>query len=59
MGLAEFVAVKVTRGGRKPLLEDATSSFAEASGVVVPIPVWAKTLTEIRMRNNIFFIIQI
>jgi hypothetical protein len=40
-GLAEFNAVKAMRGGKKPLFVDETSSFAEASGVVVPMPVWA------------------
>jgi len=33
--------VKVTRGGKKPLSVENTSSFAEGLGVVVPMPVWA------------------
>jgi hypothetical protein len=47
--------VNVTRGGKKPLLVDETSNFAEACGVVVPMPVWANTLTEIKKKNTIFF----
>jgi hypothetical protein len=34
--------VLVIRGISKPLSVAAISSFAEALGVVVPIPVWAK-----------------
>jgi hypothetical protein len=41
IGLAALVAVKATLGGKKPLLVALTSNLAEASGVVVPIPVWA------------------
>jgi hypothetical protein len=37
-------SVVVIRGGRKPLVELSTSSIAEASGVVVPIPTWAKVV---------------
>ena len=48
-GLAEFNTVKAMRGGRNPLLVEETSSFAEASGVVVPMPVWAKTGTSIKL----------
>jgi hypothetical protein len=35
------IEVKVTRGGKNPLFEEVTSSLADASGVVVPMPVWA------------------
>jgi hypothetical protein len=42
--------VKVTRGGNNPLLVALTSNFAEASGVVVPIPVWAFPLRN--TKNN-------
>jgi hypothetical protein len=36
-----FVPVNVTRGGKKPCVEELTSNFADALGVVVPIPVCA------------------
>jgi hypothetical protein len=39
IGLAELVADKLTLGGKNPLFVAATSSLADASGVVVPIPV--------------------
>jgi hypothetical protein len=45
-------AVNATRGGKKPRSVADTSSFAEALGVVVPIPVWAKTAV-LRKRNKI------
>ena len=41
-GENELVAVKMTRGGRKPKVDELTSNLAEALGEVVPIPVWAK-----------------
>jgi hypothetical protein len=41
MGEKTLLAVKETRGGMNPCVEDDTSSFAEAFGVVVPMPVWA------------------
>jgi hypothetical protein len=34
-----FVAVNATLGGKNPLSVADTSNFAEALGVVVPIPV--------------------
>jgi hypothetical protein len=40
-GLATFIAVKAMRGGKNPLFEEVTSNLADASGVVVPMPVWA------------------
>ena len=46
MVAASVALVKVTRGGKNPLLVEYTSSFAEALGVVVPIPVWALELNE-------------
>jgi hypothetical protein len=42
----------VTRGGKNPLLEALTSNFAEASGVVVPIPVWAFPINEKNDKRN-------
>ena len=41
-GFAELSAVNVIRGGKNPLSVAAISSFADACGVDVPIPVWAK-----------------
>jgi hypothetical protein len=40
-GLETFIAVKDMRGGKNPLFEEVTSNLADASGVVVPMPVWA------------------
>jgi len=59
MGLAELVAVNAKRGGKNPLLVALTSNFAEASGVVVPIPVWACNAIELiqQSKATIFFII--
>jgi hypothetical protein len=45
IGLAALVAVNATRGGKNPLLVALTSNFAEASGVLVPIPVCAFAMT--------------
>ena len=42
------VLVKVTRGGKKPLLVELTSNFADGSGVVVPIPVCAIEVKALR-----------
>ena len=39
MVVLSVMLVSVTRGGRNPLLVDVTSNLADASGVVVPIPV--------------------
>jgi hypothetical protein len=39
MGEKVFAAVRVTLGGKKPKVEELTSSFADALGVDVPIPV--------------------
>jgi hypothetical protein len=50
-GLAAFVAVKAILGGKNPLSVANTSNFAEAFGVVVPIPVWAFPLR--KNKNNI------
>ena len=41
--VASVALVKVTRGGKNPLFVAYTSSFADALGVVVPIPVCAIT----------------
>jgi hypothetical protein len=38
-GANTLVEVSATRGGKKPLFEEVTSSFADALGVEVPIPV--------------------
>ena len=40
--------VKVTRGGKKPLLVELKSNFADGSGVVVPIAVCAIEVKAIR-----------
>jgi len=59
-GEKELVDVRATLGGKKPLVSENTSSFADALGVVVPIPVWASTKEEINNtfnRKNIFFMI--
>ena len=50
-------AVKVTRGGKNPLLVENTSSFAEALGVVVPIPVWARILVDNNKKRIVIFFI--
>jgi hypothetical protein len=41
MVVVSLALVKVTRGGKKPLFVALTSNFADACGVVVPMPVWA------------------
>ena len=40
--------VRLTLGGKKPLSEAVISNFADAFGVVVPIPTWAKEVTQIK-----------
>ncbi len=41
-------SVSVIRGGKKPLLLDCTSNFADRLGVVVPMPTdWAEVPIEI------------
>jgi hypothetical protein len=40
--------VRLTLGGKKPLSEEVISNFADALGVVVPIPTWAKEVTQIK-----------
>jgi hypothetical protein len=49
--------VKVTLGGKNPLFEEETSNFADASGVVVPMPVWANKLVENNKKRRILFMI--
>ena len=39
MGAKTLLAVSATRGGKKPMVDELTSNFAEALGVVVPMPV--------------------
>ena len=51
----------VILGGKNPLFVDVTSNFAEASGVVVPIPTfWEKAVKHKNIRaiaiNNLFII---
>ena len=41
-----FICTSVIRGGKNPLVVLSTSNTAEASGVVVPMPVWADTNVE-------------
>jgi hypothetical protein len=41
--------VVVNLGGKKPLVSLDTSNLADPSGVVVPIPTWAKVAIE---KNN-------
>jgi hypothetical protein len=41
-GAATAVLLSDTRGGKKPFVLEVTSSAAEASGVGVPMPTWAK-----------------
>jgi hypothetical protein len=57
MVLTSVVLVKVTRGGKNPLFEEETSNFADASGVVVPMPVWANKLVENNKKRRILFMI--
>jgi hypothetical protein len=47
------------RGGKNPLVVEVTSSAADACGVVVPIPTWAKVvkLVAITATNNVNFFI--
>jgi hypothetical protein len=52
-GANTLVEVSATLGGKKPLSDALTSNFAEALGVVVPMPVWAKTLVEINRKRKI------
>jgi O-succinylbenzoate synthase len=44
--------VKVTRGGRKPLLVELTSNLADASGELVPMPVCANEACQ-KMKKKI------
>jgi hypothetical protein len=55
-GLATFAAVKATRGGKNPLSEAETSNFADAWGVVVPMPVWARAVHETNKKRKMYFI---
>jgi hypothetical protein len=48
--------VKVIRGGKNPLFVELISNFAEASGEVVPMPVWENAPKEINKKKTIFFI---
>jgi hypothetical protein len=48
MVVISVILVKVTRGGKKPLLVELKSNFADGSGVVVPIPVCAIEVKAIR-----------
>ncbi len=43
---ASSVPVSATRGGKNPLFDAAISSFAEAWGLVVPMPTWAEAPKE-------------
>jgi hypothetical protein len=43
------------RGGKNPLLVALTSSFAEACGVLVPMPVCANTLQNRNKKKISFF----
>jgi hypothetical protein len=47
------------RGGKNPLVVEVTSSAADACGVVVPIPTWAKVvkLVAITATNNVNYFI--
>jgi hypothetical protein len=64
MGAKALFAVNATLGGKKPLSVAAISSFAEALGVAVPIPVCAnacvakyaiKKVNKINAFNFMFF----
>lgn len=57
MGAATVALVNVTRGGKKPLSVAYTSSFADALGVFVPMPVWAAAITplQIQMKQKIIY----
>jgi hypothetical protein len=46
MVVTSAVPVKVTLGGKNPLLELFTSSCAEELGVAVPMPTWAFAIVE-------------
>lgn len=52
MVVLSVVLVNVMRGGKKPLFVELTSNFAEASGVVVPIPVCAFNKLNIKVAKN-------
>jgi hypothetical protein len=41
------------RGGKNPLFEEVTSNLADASGVVVPMPVWANAAEETNKKSMI------
>ncbi len=59
-GEKAFVAVNATRGGKKPCVDELTSNFADALGVVVPIPVCAFKQNEKKIKEIIisdFFMI--
>jgi hypothetical protein len=45
-------AVNATRGGKKPRSVAVTSSFADALGVVVPMPVWANAAEETNKKRT-------
>jgi hypothetical protein len=52
MGEAAFVAVKATRGGKKPLVLLDTSNTADATGVEVPIPTCDNTQIGKHINSN-------
>lgn len=54
---ALLVLFSATLGCRNPLSVALTSNFAEASGVVVPMPTWAKNKVgnNNASNNNLFF----
>ena len=54
VGFLSFVPVNAIRGGKKPWVEEATSSFAEALGDVVQMPVWASTCKVINTVIDIY-----
>jgi hypothetical protein len=45
-GVAAFVAVSETLGGKNPWVVERTSNLAEAWGVLVPMPTWAANWRE-------------
>jgi hypothetical protein len=52
-----FLCACVMRGGKNPLVVEVISNAAEAFGVVVPIPTWAKVvkLVATKTAENINF----
>ena len=57
MVLTSVVPVNDTLGGKNPCVVDVISNFAEAFGVVVPIPTCALLVSELAITNSVIIIL--